>query len=131
MLKYNDIYNMKTLLERLHINKNTTSSFPDDVDTLTCCDELYQLLDTFWNDHNVIPDPREREDYFNELINGDRKRYVDDLLNRLVYDERLSKEDADKYSNNIIILDFCTEIADLLRKEKFIDVNKIYQEIAR
>ena len=125
------MYNMKTILERLHINKNTTASFIDNVDTLTCCDELYQLLDTLWNDHNEIPDPEERENYFIELINGDRKTYVDDLLQRLVDNERLSEEDADKYSNDMIIMNFCSEIADLLMKYKFIDVNKIYQEIVR
>lgn len=118
--------------EKLKINKSTSfKSNVDDVDTLTCCDELYQLLDALWNDHNEIPDPEEREDYFIELINGDRRTYVDDLLNRLVGNERLSESDADKYSNNIIILDFCSEIADLLMKNKFIDVNRIYQKIAQ
>lgn len=123
----------KYINEKLKINKNTSfqRAKVDGVDTLTCCDELYQLLDTLWNDHNEIPDPEEREDYFIELINGDRRTYVDDLLNRLVDNERLSDKDADEYSNNIIVLDFCSKIADLLMKDKFIDVNKIYHEIAK
>ena len=118
--------------EKLILNKSVkkTNSI-DHVDELTCCDWLYQLLDELWNDHNNIPDPEEREDYFIELINGDRTSIVDDLLTRLVDDKRINNEDADKYSNNIIILDFCSTIADKLMKNKFIDVNKIFQEIAR
>jgi len=125
------------IFEKILISKNTNIKHGanDHIDTLTCCDELYIYLDELWNDDdywkNISDDPEEaREEFFDDFMGGNRKDCVDRALTALVDNGRLSDEDADKYSNNMIILDFCTEIANLLMTNKFIDVNKIYQKIA-
>lgn len=123
--------------EKLIINKNSTAAkHIDSVDHMTCCDELYQLMDDiyndkdFWNSRTYSNWEDERKEFFEEIIHGDRRGKVSNLLDELVDRERISEKDGNKYWNDIIITNFCKEIATRLLNNEYIDFNRIYQEIA-
>ena len=118
------------ITEKILINKNTKiiHRAKDHIDELTCCDELYSLLDELWNDPNFITDEYDREDYFDAFINGDRCAAVDGALEQLVERGRLSESDADEYSNNETIMNVCDEIVRCLQRNLEIDINQIYDD---
>ena len=123
--------------EKLIINKNSKikSNNVDDIDELMFYDELYQLLDEIYNDKirwngTSRKWEDERDDYFTDLVYGDHKTLLNELLDELVSRKRISQKDADKYSNNKITIEFCKDISRKLMNNKHIDVDKIYKELA-